>query len=194
MRFLYSRAKLACEPAGAAAVAAILAGKVALEDGPTVAVVSGGNADPKIVAGPGQPMKADIHPDYVLAHVTCSCGNEFWTRSTKEGSTCRSAPSATRSIRGSRSSSTPAVGWSASSAASRRPARPAATTVSPMAVSYGGQAVLEAALEALHPTAGVDELLLPRIERVALGADLDVEPVERVQNSFPHEHVTCART
>ncbi len=29
-------------------------------------------------------MKADIHPDYVLAHVTCSCGNEFWTRSTKE--------------------------------------------------------------------------------------------------------------
>ena len=51
MRFLYSRAKLACEPAGAAAVAAILAGKVALEDGPTVAVVSGGNADPKIVAG-----------------------------------------------------------------------------------------------------------------------------------------------
>ena len=51
MRFLYSRAKLACEPAGAAAVAAILAGKVALEDGPTVAVVSGGNADPKTVAG-----------------------------------------------------------------------------------------------------------------------------------------------
>ena len=51
MRFLYSRAKLACEPAGAAAVAAILAGKVALEDGSTVAVVSGGNADPKIVAG-----------------------------------------------------------------------------------------------------------------------------------------------
>ena len=33
---------------------------------------------------PGQPMKTDIHPDYVLAHVTCSCGNEFWTRSTKE--------------------------------------------------------------------------------------------------------------
>ena len=33
---------------------------------------------------PGPPMKTDIHPDYVLAHVTCSCGNEFWTRSTKE--------------------------------------------------------------------------------------------------------------
>jgi threonine dehydratase len=44
MRFAYERAKLACEPAGAAAVAALLAGKVALEAGETaVAVVSGGN-------------------------------------------------------------------------------------------------------------------------------------------------------
>ena len=51
MRFVYTRAKLACEPAGAAAVGAILAGKVDLEDGPVVAVVSGGNADPKVTAG-----------------------------------------------------------------------------------------------------------------------------------------------
>ena len=44
MRFLYERAKLACEPAGAAAVAALLARKVALEADSTVAaVVSGGN-------------------------------------------------------------------------------------------------------------------------------------------------------
>ncbi len=28
-------------------------------------------------------MKADIHPEYVTATVRCSCGNEFWTRSTK---------------------------------------------------------------------------------------------------------------
>ena len=28
-------------------------------------------------------MKADIHPDYVLATVRCSCGAEFQTRSTK---------------------------------------------------------------------------------------------------------------
>jgi large subunit ribosomal protein L31 len=28
-------------------------------------------------------MKADIHPEYVLSHVHCSCGNEFYTRSTK---------------------------------------------------------------------------------------------------------------
>jgi threonine dehydratase len=44
-RFLYERAKLACEPAGAVAVAAILAGKV--EGGATVAVVSGGNVAPE---------------------------------------------------------------------------------------------------------------------------------------------------
>jgi threonine dehydratase len=42
--FLYQRAKLACEPAGAAAVAAIRSGKIPLRDGETVvAVVSGGN-------------------------------------------------------------------------------------------------------------------------------------------------------
>ncbi|MCL4448580.1 MAG: 50S ribosomal protein L31 [Actinobacteria bacterium] len=28
-------------------------------------------------------MKADIHPDYVVATVYCSCGNSFVTRSTK---------------------------------------------------------------------------------------------------------------
>ncbi len=32
---------------------------------------------------PGSTMKTEIHPEYVLAHVTCSCGNEFMTRSTK---------------------------------------------------------------------------------------------------------------
>jgi threonine dehydratase len=49
MRFLYSRAKLACEPAGAAAAGAVLAGKV--ESGPGVAViVSGGNVEPEQAA------------------------------------------------------------------------------------------------------------------------------------------------
>jgi threonine dehydratase len=43
-RLLYTRAKLACEPAGAAATAAAVAGKVAHEQGePIVLVVSGGN-------------------------------------------------------------------------------------------------------------------------------------------------------
>jgi threonine dehydratase len=51
MRFLYQRAKLACEPAGAAATAALLSGKIAVEPGSTVvAVVSGGNADPRMAA------------------------------------------------------------------------------------------------------------------------------------------------
>ena len=50
MRFLYGRAKLACEPAGAAAVAAVLAGKV-VDEGRIVCVVSGGNADPQKAAG-----------------------------------------------------------------------------------------------------------------------------------------------
>jgi threonine dehydratase len=44
-RFLYRRAKLACEPAGAAATAALLSGKVQPEQGEhLVLVVSGGNA------------------------------------------------------------------------------------------------------------------------------------------------------
>lgn len=29
------------------------------------------------------PMKADIHPEYTIANVHCSCGNQFYTRSTK---------------------------------------------------------------------------------------------------------------
>jgi len=44
MRFLYGRAKLACEPAGAVGLAALLAGKVPLSGASAVAVVvSGGN-------------------------------------------------------------------------------------------------------------------------------------------------------
>jgi threonine dehydratase len=49
MRFLYERAKLACEPAGAAAAGAVLAGKVGA--GRNVAViVSGGNVEPEQAA------------------------------------------------------------------------------------------------------------------------------------------------
>ena len=50
-RFLYGRAKLACELAGAASTAALLSGKVAPERGQTVvAVVSGGNVEPQIAS------------------------------------------------------------------------------------------------------------------------------------------------
>jgi threonine dehydratase len=49
MRWLYARAKLACEPAGAAALGAVLARKV--KNGPEVAViVSGGNVEPQQAA------------------------------------------------------------------------------------------------------------------------------------------------
>lgn len=51
MRFLYTRAKLACEPAGAAAAGAVLAGKVDFgDDGPVAVVVSGGNVVPRQAA------------------------------------------------------------------------------------------------------------------------------------------------
>lgn len=47
-RFAYERCKLACEPAGAAGIAALLAGKVPLRaDETAVAVVSGGNVAPE---------------------------------------------------------------------------------------------------------------------------------------------------
>ena len=48
-RLVYSRAKLACEPGGAAAVAAVLSGKV--DGGVTACVVSGGNVAAPIAAG-----------------------------------------------------------------------------------------------------------------------------------------------
>ena len=51
VRFLYGRAKLACGPAAAVGVAALLAGKVAVEPSDTVAVVvSGGNVAAEIAS------------------------------------------------------------------------------------------------------------------------------------------------
>ncbi|MEE2669631.1 MAG: threonine/serine dehydratase [Gemmatimonadota bacterium] len=45
MAFLLARTKLLVEPAGAASVAALLAGKIHCGDGPVVALLSGGNVD-----------------------------------------------------------------------------------------------------------------------------------------------------
>jgi threonine dehydratase len=51
MRFLYGRAKLACEPAAAVGVAALLAGKVDVDPHDTVVVVvSGGNVAPEMAS------------------------------------------------------------------------------------------------------------------------------------------------
>ena len=49
MRRVYGDAKLACEPAGAAAVAAVLTGRI--QGDSVVAVVSGGNVGPEIASG-----------------------------------------------------------------------------------------------------------------------------------------------
>jgi len=57
MAFVLERAKLLVEPAGAAGVAALLAGRIPLADGPVVAVLSGGNVDldrlPDLLGMPG---------------------------------------------------------------------------------------------------------------------------------------------
>ncbi len=56
MRLLYGRAKLACEPAAAVGVAAVLAGRVS---GETICcVVSGGNVSPETAAAVLNPAAA----------------------------------------------------------------------------------------------------------------------------------------
>jgi threonine dehydratase len=49
VRYLHGRAKLAAEPAGAVAAAALLAGRIEAEN--PVVVVSGGNVSPQIASG-----------------------------------------------------------------------------------------------------------------------------------------------
>lgn len=50
--FLLEREELAVEPSGAAAVAALLAGRIDIaRDGPVVLVLTGGNIDPQVLAG-----------------------------------------------------------------------------------------------------------------------------------------------
>jgi large subunit ribosomal protein L31 len=53
---------------------------LALEFGAVTGPPAGG---PALVTSKGGGMKTDIHPEYVVAHVRCTCGNEFETRSTK---------------------------------------------------------------------------------------------------------------
>lgn len=51
MGLILSRTKLLAEPAGAAAVAALLQGRIPVDQGPVVAVISGGNVDLDALAG-----------------------------------------------------------------------------------------------------------------------------------------------
>jgi threonine dehydratase len=48
--FAFRRLKLVVEPGGAAALAALLAGKIETKGGVTAAVLSGGNGDPETIA------------------------------------------------------------------------------------------------------------------------------------------------
>jgi len=41
------------------------------------------SAAPRALATLDLTMKTEIHPEYVEAHVRCTCGNEFTTRSTQ---------------------------------------------------------------------------------------------------------------
>jgi threonine dehydratase len=62
-RFLYERAKLAAEPAGAAGVAAVLAGKIpGIEDATVAVVVSGGNVAPETASGILKPVQRQADP------------------------------------------------------------------------------------------------------------------------------------
>ena len=48
-RHLILKEKLVVEPSGATALAAVMAGKLKLPKGPAVAILSGGNADLKMI-------------------------------------------------------------------------------------------------------------------------------------------------
>ena len=64
-------------------------------------------------------MKTEIHPEYVEAHVRCTCGNEFTTRSTKPEIHVEICSNCHPFYTGGRSWSTPVAASSASSAAPR---------------------------------------------------------------------------
>ena len=65
-------------------------------------------------------MKTGIHPEYVDAHVRCTCGNEFMTRSTQSEIHVEICSACHPFYTGRRSWSTPVVAWSGSSAVSPR--------------------------------------------------------------------------
>ena len=88
-------------------------------------------------------MKADIHPEYVLSHVRCSCGNEFTTRSTKAElhvevcSNCHPFYTGKQKLMDTGGRVERFQRRLEKAGGARRGSQPS------MAVSYGGQAVLE---------------------------------------------------
>ena len=83
-RFLYERAKLAAEPGAAPRRrrSSPESSRRRGEDGGRRCLGRQRGARNGLWY-PQIEMKADIHPEYVLATVRCSCGNTFQTRSTK---------------------------------------------------------------------------------------------------------------
>jgi large subunit ribosomal protein L31 len=51
----------------------------------TSAATGARRGDPAAARTRSLDMKPDIHPDYVVTTVTCTCGNTFTTRSTAPG-------------------------------------------------------------------------------------------------------------
>ena len=98
-------------------------------------------------------MKTDIHPEYVEAHVRCTCGNEFTTRSTKPELHVEICSECHPFYTGSRSWSTPVAAWSASSAG--RPsarARARFSTHLPEPITMGAPGGIRGLLMSAEPT------------------------------------------
>ena len=84
MRYLYQRAKLACEARVRCRLPRSSRGRSTSRPArPSSRSCRVGTWHPVRPLVSWIPMKAEIHPDYVVSHVVCSCGNSFETRSTK---------------------------------------------------------------------------------------------------------------
>ena len=75
---------------------------------------------------PGPAMKADIHPEYVLATVHCSCGNTFTTRSTRPELHVEICSNCHPFYTGKQKLVDTGGRWSGSSGGSKRPSAPRA--------------------------------------------------------------------
>ena len=141
-RFLYERAKLACEPAGAAADC----GLAERQDRGRAAGLRRLRRQRRRADGrcyPGAAMKAEIHPEYVLATVHCGCGNTFTTRSTKPELHVEICSKCHPFYTGKQKLLDTGGRVERFQRGSRRPSAPRARPRSAMSQAIGGQAVLE---------------------------------------------------
>ena len=140
-RFLYERAKLACEPAGAVAVAAVLAGKIG--GGRTVCIVSGGTSPPRrpLLSWPAD---EDRHPSRLRHRARDVLVRQRVLDALDEGRASRRDLRRVSPFYTGKQKLVDTGGRVERFQRRLEPARAAAATTSRnMAVSYGGQAVLE---------------------------------------------------